>query len=130
MKRTILAVLTTLALAAPAYADPIFGTWKTIPDDNGNFGHIEVAACGAKICGKLVKSFDGSGQPVDSANIGRNIIWDMTAEGDGRYGGGKVWAPDRDKTYNSKLELSGDTLKVSGCVLGICRDGGSWSRVN
>lgn len=130
MKRTILAVLTTLALAAPAYADPIFGTWKTIPDDNGNFGHIEVAACGAKICGKLVKSFDSSGKPVDSDNIGRNIIWDMTAEGDGKYGGGKVWSPDRDKTYNSKLELSGDTLKVSGCVLGICRDGGSWSRVN
>ena len=48
--------------------------------------------------------------------------------GGGSYKG-KVWSPDRDKTYNSRLELTGDTLKVSGCVLGICRDGGSWSRL-
>ena len=130
MKTLMLGVVASLALAAPALADPIYGTWKTIPDDNGNFGHIQVAACGAKICGKLVKSFDGAGQSIASENNGRNIIWDMEAQGGGSYGGGKVWAPDRDKTYNSKLELSGNKLKVSGCVLGICRDGGTWTRVN
>ena len=130
MKTLMLGVVTSLALATPALADPIYGTWKTIPDDNGNYGYIQVAACGAKICGTLVKSFDSSGQAVESKNDGRNIIWDMEAEGGGKYGGGKVWSPDRDKTYNSKLELSGDQLKVSGCVLGICRDGGTWTRVN
>lgn len=130
MKTLMLGVVASLALAAPALADPIYGTWKTIPDDNGNFGHIQVAACGAKICGKLVKSFDGAGQSIASENNGRNIIWDMEAQGGGSYGGGKVWSPDRDKTYNSKLELSGNKLKVSGCVLGICRDGGTWTRVN
>jgi uncharacterized protein (DUF2147 family) len=26
--------------------------------------------------------------------------------------------------------LNGDTLAVRGCVLGICRDGGTWTRVN
>jgi len=130
MKTLMFSVIATLALAAPAMADPIFGTWKTIPDDNGSFGHIQVASCGAKICGTLIKSFDASGKEVAGENIGRNIIWDMEAKGGGSYSGGKIWSPDRDKTYNSRLELSGDALKVSGCVLGICRDGGTWTRVN
>ena len=52
----------------------------------------------------------------------------MKASGDGTYSGGKIWAPDRDKTYNSKMALSGDTLTVSGCVIGICRDQ-DWQRV-
>ena len=54
----------------------------------------------------------------------------MAAKGGGAYGGGKVWAPDRDKTYNSKMQLSGDSLAVSGCVLGgiICR-ASDWTRV-
>nr|WP_280635804.1 MULTISPECIES: DUF2147 domain-containing protein [unclassified Ruegeria] len=38
------------------------------------------------------------------------------------YSGGKVWAPDNDKTYSGKL-LNGDVLTMSGCVPGcaICR---------
>ncbi len=54
----------------------------------------------------------------------------MVANGDGSYGNGKVWAPDRDKTYKSKMQLAGDRLSVSGCVLGgvICR-ASDWQRV-
>lgn len=130
MKTTLIALAFGLCSAGMAMADPVFGTWKTIPDDNGNFGHIEMAACGSKICGTLTKSFNPDGSELDSPNTGRKIIWDMKADGNGKYSGGKVWSPDRDKTYKSKLELSGNTLAVKGCVLGICRDGGKWSRVN
>jgi uncharacterized protein (DUF2147 family) len=28
------------------------------------------------------------------------------------------------------MQLNGNTLSVRGCVLGICRDGGTWTRVN
>jgi len=119
-----------MLLAVPVLADPVEGVWKTRPDDNGNFGHVQVAPCGAKICGVLVKAFDNSGAPVDSPNVGKRIIWDMVAEGDGYYAGGKIWSPDRDKTYNSNMTLKGDSLGVKGCVLGICRDGGTWTRVN
>ena len=119
------AVMASAALAA----DAVEGVWKTVPDDNGNFGHIKVSACGAAICGVLVKSFDKSGAPMDSENIGKQIIWDMVPQGDGSYADGKVWSPDRDKTYNSKMTLSGNSLAVKGCVLGICRDGGTWTRV-
>ena len=123
-------IATLLLLASPALADPVHGTWKTTADDNGNYGHIQVSDCNGKVCGTLVKSFDSSGAALETANTGRKIIWDMEAQGSGAYSGGKVYSPDRDKTYNSKMQLSGNKLAVSGCVLGICRDGGTWTRLN
>jgi uncharacterized protein (DUF2147 family) len=77
----------------------------------------------------LVQSYGADGKKRDSENIGRTLIWDMQNQGDGKYGNGKIYSPDRDKTYSSKLVLEGDALKVSGCVLFICRDGGTWTRV-
>ncbi|KAB7615461.1 DUF2147 domain-containing protein [Amylibacter sp. SFDW26] len=125
-----LALIATAALmTAPAFADDVFGTWKTAKDDNGNFGHIAVAQCGDTICGKLVKSFNPDGSELKSDNVGKNIIWNMTNQGDGYYAGGKVWSPDRDKTYKSKMQLSGNTLAIKGCIGPICRDGGKWTRV-
>ena len=115
--------------AGAAFADPVEGVWKTKPDDNGNFGHIDVKACGPAFCGTLIKAFDGSGAEIESPNVGKRIIWDMVAYGDGVYDDGQVWSPDRDKTYNSEMKLSGNSLAVKGCVLGICRDGGTWTRV-
>ncbi|MEL6620526.1 MAG: DUF2147 domain-containing protein [Pseudomonadota bacterium] len=129
MKLTSL-VAALVLVGGAALADPVHGTWKTTADDNGNYGHISVTNCGGKVCGTLVKSFDASGAEFSSPNTGRKIIWDMEAKGGGAYGGGKVYSPDRDKTYNSKMQLTGNKLAVSGCVLGICRDGGTWTRVN
>jgi len=130
MKHLLLGAAFVMGLAGMAAADPVDGTWKTAPDDNGDFGHIQVGACGSKICGTLVKSFDSSGAETLSPSIGKKIIWDMEAQGDGYYSGGKIWSPDRDKTYKSKMTLSGSKLAVEGCVMMICRDGGTWSRVN
>lgn len=119
-----------LAFAGMALAaDPVEGIWQTAPDDNGNFGHIEVKPCGPAFCGTLITAFDGSGAQIESPNVGRQIIWDMMAQGDGTYEDGQVWSPDRDKTYNSRMILAGDGLSVKGCVFGICRDGGTWNRV-
>ena len=115
--------------ATTAFADPVEGVWKTKPDDNGNYGHVKVAACGPAFCGTLIKSFDSTGAVLQSDNIGKNIIWDMVAYPDGLYDDGKVWSPDRDKTYNSDMTLTGNKLAVRGCVMGICRDGGTWTRV-
>lgn len=129
MNRLIGVVLGLVFTVSSAAADPIYGLWQTIPDDNGNFGHIEVQDCDGTICGVLMKSFDGSGKSIESDSIGKRIIWNMKPKGDGKYGGGKIWSPDRDKTYASKLELVGDMLKVSGCVFVVCRDGGTWTRV-
>lgn len=130
MRVYLLSGLMMLAAGAAWSADPVEGLWQTKPDDNGHYGHVEIAPCGQVLCGVLVEAFDASGAVIASDNIGKQIVWDMTANGDGTYGGGKVWAPDRDKTYKSKMALTGDTLAVSGCVLGgaICRDS-EWQRV-
>ncbi|MEM9852040.1 MAG: DUF2147 domain-containing protein [Pseudomonadota bacterium] len=122
-------VFAAVAPSAAQAADPLVGTWQTIKDDNGNYGHVRIAPCGAKFCGTLVRSFDSAGEAITSENNGRRIIWDMVQESPGLYSGGKVYTPDRDRTYNSRLELSGNRLNVNGCVLGICRSGGTWSRV-
>ena len=128
MKRFTLAALAIL-IATPTLADPVLGLYKTQPGDNGNFGHVELYTCDAAICGVIRKAFDGSGKEIPSDNIGRRMIWDMQAQGDGSYSKGKIWAPDRDKTYSSKMSLSGNALKVSGCVLGICR-AQNWTKIN
>lgn len=128
-KLTLTAAVLSL-LALPALADPAHGLWKTQPDDNGNFGHVRIQTCpNGKICGGLVTAFNGAGQQIDSPNIGRAIVWDMVAQGNGAYANGKVYAPDRDSTYNAKMQLRGNVLGVSGCVAFICRES-SWTRIN
>ena len=129
MKKSMMAIAATvIGLAGAVAAEPLHGIWQTSKDDNGNFGFIQVAPCGAQICGTLVKSFDTNGNEIQSANNGRLIISETVANGDGTYSG-KVYSPDRDKTYTSKLVLSGNQLSVSGCVLGICRNAGTWVKV-
>ncbi|WP_377512881.1 DUF2147 domain-containing protein [Octadecabacter sp. R77987] len=127
MKKMILGMVAAIAMAGAASADPLEGMWRTVPDDNGNSGLIQVAPCGSALCGTLIRAFDANGAEMSSPNVGRQIISETVPSGGGEYRG-KVWAPDRDKTYNSRLQLNGDTLSVSGCVLGICRDGGTWIR--
>jgi uncharacterized protein (DUF2147 family) len=123
MKKSLLILTALLFLATPALADDaVHGTWRTQPDDNGNYGLIQIADCGAKLCGTLMQSFGSNGQPIASTNIGRSIVWDMEPGRNGRYNNGRVYAPDRDSTYNSHMQLTGNSLAVSGCFLFICRD--------
>ena len=128
MKALLLAAALSLAAGA-ALADPVEGTWKTKPDDNGNFGYVQIKPCGPAFCGTLIKAFGSDGKEMASDNIGKQIVWDMVAYPDGLYDDGQVWSPDRNKTYSADMTLNGSTLSVRGCVLGICRDGGTWTRV-
>lgn len=125
--KTLLTAAAALALSVGAgFADPVEGTWKTEVDD-GHYAHIDIAPCGAAICGVIAQAFDENGV-IPSENIGKQLVWDMVAKGDGAYGGGKIWQPSKDKIYKSKMALNGDTLKVSGCVGPICKKQ-TWSRV-
>ena len=154
------AMALTLWAGTALAADPVEAVWKTKPDDNGNFGHVEIkpcgpaccgpaflgpafcgltfcgpafcgpAFCGPAFCGTLIGSFDGTGAVLDSENVGKQIVWDMMAAESGYHDGGKVWAPDRDKTFGATMQVTGSTLAVSGCVPGglICR-ASDWSRL-
>lgn len=129
MKSWMLAAAMTLATGVAALADPVAGVWKTEPAEDGAHLLVSIAPCGADICGTIDKAFDPSGGAISNyEHQGKKMIWAMKAKGDGAYGGGKIWAPDTDKTYRSKMKLSGDSLKVEGCVAIICR-GQTWSRV-
>ncbi|MCD9146333.1 DUF2147 domain-containing protein [Pseudophaeobacter flagellatus] len=132
MKRFMATVLTSLALATlttagTALADPVLGTWKTQPDD-GAYAHIEMAPCGAAICGKIARTFNDSGEYA-SPNIGKTLVIDMVAQGDGHYRG-EVWRPSNDKIYTGKMDLDGNSLALRGCVAGglICSKQ-DWTRV-
>ncbi len=127
MKKLALSLAAFVLSTGAAMADPLEGDWVTTRDDNGNFGLIRVATCGQYLCGTLMRSFDSSGSEWASPNNGRQIIFETSNDGGGNYSG-QVYSPDRDRTYNSRLVLTGDTLSVSGCVLGICRNGGTWQR--
>lgn len=129
MRKIAATALALVVLAGGAAAEPLLGLWRTAPDDNGNSGLIEIAPCGAVLCGTLVRAFGPDGEEVASPEVGRRIITETSARGAGEYRG-KIWSPDRDKTYNSRLTLAGDQLAVQGCVLGICRDGGRWRRAD
>lgn len=125
--RTAILTLAALALTAgAALADPVEGIWKTQVDD-GAYAHVAIKPCGAQFCGIIVRTFNSSGE-YKSANIGKKLVWDMTAEGGGKYSGGKIWQPSTDKVYRSKMDLSGNTLKVAGCVGPICKKQ-TWGRV-
>ena len=128
IKKLVLAAVLSFGAGA-ALADPVEGVWKTKPDDNGNFGYVQIKPCGAAFCGTLIKAFGADGKEKASDNIGKRIVWDMVAYPDGLYDDGQIWSPDRDKTYNSDMTLAGNKLSVRGCVIGICRDGGTWTRV-
>lgn len=127
--RVMLAICVALLAGPTLAAEPVEGLWQTRPDDNGNFGHVRIEPCGAALCGTLIRSFGPDGKEIESPNIGRKIVWDMRPEGNGTYGGGKVWTPDRDKIYRSRMILDGERLTVKGCVLGglACR-GQDWTR--
>ncbi|MDF3413202.1 DUF2147 domain-containing protein [Sulfitobacter sp. M57] len=113
--------------ASAASADPVFGLWQTQPD-KGVYYHVQMQACGGKICGVFRQKFE-NGAKVASDVVGKNAMFDMVATGNGEYKG-KAWRPSNGKTYNGSGTLSGNALKIGGCVLGglICSKQ-TWKRL-
>jgi len=122
--------LFAIAMLAPvaALADPIVGVWKTEPDRKDLVSHIKISACGDKFCGTILSAYDQSGKEVQTPNIGKQLFWDVTSEGSGKYGGGEFWIPMVDVDAVPQMTLSGDTLKVKGCSHHICGHH-SWTRL-
>ena len=130
MKSVLTATVAVLGFAGVALADPAEGVWKTEVDD-GAYAHISIAKCGAKLCGTFVRTFNSDGE-YKSDVIGKRVFWDMNPEGGGVYSSdksGRIWRPSNDKTYKSKMTLTGtNSLLVQGCVGPICPKQ-NWTRV-
>ena len=127
MRTIALAAALALAATAALAADPIEGVWQTQPDE-GALALVRIAPCGAAFCGTIVKTFKGQ-QEYRSPNIGKQIVIGMTPSGEGAYAG-KVLRPADNKTYNGKAQVSGGSMKLSGCVAGglICKSQ-TWTRL-
>ena len=123
MKKLFLMI--ALLLPGLANAAVLTGVYQTEPGDTGSFLHVELGPCADNAeltCGTIIRKYNADAT-MDPAyeNLGKPIVWNMEDKGNGKWGGGKIWAPDRDKTYNSKMTLEGNLLKVEGCVAIFCR---------
>ncbi len=108
--------------------DEVVGTWQTESSKKG-YLHVLIEPCGDALCGKIVNAYTLEGEVSEGyEHVGKQMLWDMKARGDGLWTKGKIWDPSKDKTYKSKMSLNGDTLSVSGCVLIVCRSQ-DWTRV-
>ncbi|MBN9046154.1 MAG: DUF2147 domain-containing protein [Rhizobiales bacterium] len=107
IRSLVLGTMLAAALATPALAEEgIVGKWKR---PNGTV--VAYAACGAgKFCGTvLTGKFKGQAFSTMSGK-------------EGSYKG-EVNKLDEGKTYSGKASVKGNTLLLSGCVLGglICK---------
>jgi uncharacterized protein (DUF2147 family) len=103
---TGIAVLSFVVLGpGAAMADPIEGTWVR---PNGTT--IRYAATGGQYCGTVLSG------PYKGQSIG-------CMSGSGGSYRGQVNKLDEGKTYTGKAKVAGNTLTLSGCVLGgvICK---------
>ena len=125
MKKIATLVAVVFAFATTASAQ-VTGTWRTETGETGGYAVVQISPCGANVCGVITSIVNNDNQSA----VGEAIIVGMEDRGNGKYGGGRIWAPDQDKWYDAKMELNGNTLKVSGCVAGglICR-AKNWTRL-
>lgn len=133
--RSAILALSMILMGSMAGAG-VLGTWASAPSEEGRRIHVRIAHCAAphqdKMCGVITRVLDAAGKSISTARakgmIGKVMLWGMTPDGPSSWDNGKIWAPDKDKVYDAEMALQGGKLKVSGCVLIICRSQ-TWSRV-
>lgn len=128
MKALMLAAAAAVGIAGAAVAEPIVGTWQTQVDD-GRYAHVRIAPCGGAFCGTITRTFNAGGE-YDAETKGRQIVREMVAQGGGAYEG-RVWRPSNDRVYLGKADVSGDRMRLRGCVAGglICASQ-TWAKLD
>ena len=141
MRKIILAAaLASLAFSASAQNSPI-GKWKTLDDQTGKVMTISeiyetkngtFAAKIVEAVGVPATCTTCSGKNANKPMVGIVTLWDLKANKDGTWGGGKGYKPSEDRNFNAKsmkLIDGGKKLEVRGCVSIICRNA-TWVRAN
>ena len=108
----ILAAALFVAFASPALsAEPIEGNWKTASGETA-----AIAPCGGAFCITL----------KTGAHAGKQI--GKMSGADGAYKG-TITDPEADKTYSGSGKVSGNSLKMQGCVMSVFCKTQTWSRL-
>lgn len=111
MKNILFAALLA-SLAVPAFAaEPIEGNWKTASGETAS-----IASCGGDFCITL----------KTGAHAGKQI---GKLSGSGADYSGSITDPKEDKTYSGSGSVSGNTLKMKGCVLKVLCKSQNWTRL-
>lgn len=112
MKRSlVLAAVFALSAAFAHAAEPIEGNWKTASGETAAIGK-----CGGAFCVTL-KTGKHAGK-----QIGR-------LSGTGGEYKGEITDPAEDKTYSGSGSVTGNSLKMKGCVLAILCKSQTWTRL-
>ena len=99
--------MATMAMAA----DPIVGNWQTFDDDGKTpKGVVKVTESNGVFTGKLVSTV----KPEGKKYVGMTIIQGLKADGGGKYSGGKITDPSKDKSYRMTSAINGNTMKLKG----------------
>lgn len=110
-------------------SDELAGVWQTQRSDSGGYLLVEFDECDQAMCGVIIAAYnDQDEQGHAYEHLGKNMVWDMRVKGEGRWAGGNIWDPEKDKTYRSKMSLEGAALRVSGCIAFFCRSQ-LWTKV-
>ncbi|EUB95185.1 Protein of unknown function DUF2147 [Rhizobium sp. CF080] len=111
MRRLMLVAALALAATGAQAAEPIEGNWKTASGETAVIGK-----CGTAYCVTL-KTGKHSGKQIGKLS-GK----------DGEYSG-EITDPADDKTYSGSGSVSGNSLKMKGCVLAILCKSQTWTRL-
>lgn len=128
MTRKVLVIVLSLMVTS-AYAQDIFGKWRTIDDESGKAKSIvEIYESNGKVFGKIVDIVnparknaicnkcegDDKGKPI----VGFVLIRNLKKEGR-YYEGGTIFDPNKGKEYKCRLSLledNADVLQVRGYI--------------
>ncbi len=121
----LLLVFGVNAHAADQSGDTILGKWLT---ENGK-SLVDVYHCGDAYCGKIVwlkEPLRDGKEKVDDKNpdeskrdvkiIGLEILKGLQFKGPEKWGGGKIYDPEKGKTYKCKAWMEGKELKFRGYI--------------
>lgn len=127
MKHLALAALLA-SLAVPAAADgTLSGVWRTATYD-GEYAHVRMTPCnGNAVCGVVVGTYDKDGE-IQGGSLGKTIVSNMSARGNGIYDGGRIRRPDTGQSAPLKMTVNGSQLQMSACIGPLCHKE-IWQRV-
>ena len=103
----------------------VAGRWTIPPNEPGgpDRGTVEIVMEDGAPVGRISAVGAAYADDPGAADaLGLKILWGFEAdEDDDRWEGGRILDPEADKTYASKLQRDGDTLRVKGCVAVFCQ---------
>ena len=143
-KLLVAAVFAVASLAtslAMAQTNPLLGKWKTLDDETGKPMTISefYMAKNGKLAARIVENLGlpetcttCGGEYKNKPFVGIVTLWNLSPTSNGNWGNGNGYKPSEDRHFKVKsVELidSGERVRVTGCVLFICKKA-EWVRVH